>query len=55
MELPKDKMLQLIHKRLDKVSTSLKELDAAYAKKSALEAELAGLRRVETDLISNDD
>jgi hypothetical protein len=54
MDLSKTQILDLIHKRLGTVATSLKALDDAYAKESNIQAELVKLRAVETDFIASE-
>lgn len=54
MVLSKQKSLDLIHRRLSALQTSIADLDTAVAKKDSLEAELVKLRAVEADLIAKD-
>jgi hypothetical protein len=54
MELSKTKSLELIHRRLDELSKSIADLDAANAQKTSIEADLAKLHSIETDLIADD-
>jgi hypothetical protein len=54
MELPKTKSIELIHRRLDKLTKSITDLDKANAQTATLEADLVRLRVVETDLIGDD-
>jgi hypothetical protein len=53
MELTKTQSLQLIHRRLDKLSNSIASLDDVNVKEY-IEMHLTKLRAVESDLIADD-